>query len=433
MLDKVLKEVPFADLYKNWARVSHTAFQFLIGHMGRYSENHAEPMFQILKGKYSQIPPTVGPNNTLYKLLNASIQGGRLSTENLASSLIFEAKAGRFYNVQAIFRQNNAQGIPAKAEYFDETADMQCGLMSDSLEGALLAAAKGGHLDIVQEIFLHPNANEISPDGLGFALEAVQSGHFGIIQMIFRHPNASEISPDSLGYSLGVAAKNGCLSIVIEIFNHPNAHRIVAEGYGSLGFALEVAAQAGHLDIVQMILSHPNASGISEESLGYALVAASGDDCLEIRNAILRHPNAVSIPTMFGDKLGNLLVDVAKAGNLEGTNEIFNHPYADKITPSKLRYSLSSALKAGHFEIIALILNHPNVQKLAPNDFGRALKAVVKAARFDIAHRMLSHPKACEIPAVGKYSLNSVSEAASKAGHDDIVQALRAICLLQEK
>ena len=123
---------------------------------------------------------------------------------------------------------------------------------------ALNAAAKGGHLEVVQEMLASSDVdvNKANINGFTALNYAAMEGHLEIVQELLSNSNVNVNNPcgSSCFTPLMHASKKGHIRIVEELLRAPTINVSVVNSNGHS--ALDVAMRAGNEEIAELLRSN---------------------------------------------------------------------------------------------------------------------------------------------------------------------------------
>ena len=278
----------------------------------------------------------------------------------------------------------------------------------DLLDSALVEAARGGHLKMVDGLLSrHANVNTGHNDGRKALFEAILGAHVDVVERLLREGlEIDAIEPlEGRQNALQAAAMNGQLEIVEMLLE--NGADINAAAVDKNGrTALQAAAGEGHYTVVSFLLQRQaDANAAPAKNNGRtALQAAAENGHLFIITELL-------LGVCFE---GYEKADVnAPAGHSDGQT------------------ALQAAARNGHTSVVAYLLReHADIN--APGSevsiFGRtALQAAAENGHLDVVELLLSAKERCDInSARTEHSGQTALELAASAGHLHIVDRLLA-------
>jgi ankyrin repeat protein len=287
---------------------------------------------------------------------------------------------------------------------------------------ALAWACREGHHQIVEKLLAHPKIDINAKDYNGTSpyVTAYQKGHTAILEKFLAFPEL-DITDKYLNGTLIKAAKNGQETLVAKLLTQRriNANTTDHDSWTPLFWALKY----NHTPIIEMLMDHPKINiNTKNNNSKTPLAWASVEGHLNLVERLLSHPN-IAINAKDDDGFTPFVLAFQK-GNKAIVERLLECPGIEINEEDKSeRTVLGWASANGHEKIVEKLLTYPNIALNAKDLEGMtALAWASKEGHLNIVERLLSHPK-IEINAKDNDGFTPLVLAFQK-GHKAIVERL---------
>ncbi len=310
-------------------------------------------------------------------------------------------------------------------------ADVNAGPADDSGRTALQAAAENGHLEVVERLIIaraDVNAGGAKYNGRTALQAAAGAGHLEVIErLLIAKANVNARTSEFDGRTaLQAAAEAGHLEVVEKLLSaKANVNSGPADHKGRT--ALQAAAENGHVEVVERLLTaKADVDARAAENSGRtALQAAAGAGHLEVVKRLLAAKANVNAGA--ARYIGRTALQAAaENGHLEVVNRLLTAK-ADvnaRAAENSGRTALQAAAATGHLEVVERLLTlKANVNARAAQYTGRiALEAAAENGHLEVVERLLTAK--ADVNAEAELNGRTALQAAAEAGHFEVVERL---------
>lgn len=265
-------------------------------------------------------------------------------------------------------------------------------IATTSHQSPLYLAAKRGHSAIVKSLLglfeQRKEGNKALSILKTMSLRAAaKRGHVDVVNQLLLPGSASVIS---LRKAMIVAVENRQLNVVKLLVNHSS----LPDRYDNISNALVKAATLDHADLTSYLASLQPFDRVAKSRDFLALQSAIFNRCWASVEAILRSDNGnVNIRT---DVQESALHKAASTGNLLVMKLLLQHKDIDVnlrcFYGGEDRTPLHCAIESGHFEATALLLRHPGLNVNIRANGGTILHKTAGKYCPEILQLLLDHP-----------------------------------------
>ncbi|KAI4162388.1 MAG: hypothetical protein LQ342_003954 [Letrouitia transgressa] len=280
---------------------------------------------------------------------------------------------------------------------------------------AFIAAASGGHNDVVQEIFTTLIRDAEPPQGNALAYAARRGDDQTVLRLLESGADINYYEDGFVYNALGAAAKYGKLSMV---------RLLIARGanvntqFGFYGTALTMASIEGHDDIVQMLLDNGADINAQDKHNSTALINASIKGHDDIVQMLLNNGADVNAQ---GGYDGTALINASWRGH-DNTVQILLDMGADINAQTRNNSTaLIRASEKGYKNIVQMLLGNGADVNVQDRSVGTALTCASERGFCDIVQMLLDN-KADVNAQLG--CRDSPLIRASFNGHSNVVEVL---------
>jgi ankyrin repeat protein len=312
-----------------------------------------------------------------------------------------------------------------------------------SLGNALRAAVSRSSHDIVQILLGHGANVNTQHEFYGDALQAAaERGDYGMVQLLINHGANVKTQGGQHGNALQAAACWGDHGMVQLLLDHGANVNVRGGIYGS---ALQAAAERADRGIVQLLLDHGANVNAQDTYYGNALQAAAARNSYEIVQVLLDRGADVNAQ---GGHMGNALQAAAVRGSYEILQVLLDHGADVNAQGGLYGSALEAAAFHGSSISVKILLGRGADVEVQGNTVfcrGTALQKSLESGRLfsdgllrddfkgfdgqcDIASMLLDAGAKTDELIVTE----SVLKLASERGYCDLVQTLRAKCIIQD-
>ncbi|KAF8509935.1 ankyrin repeat-containing domain protein [Hysterangium stoloniferum] len=265
-------------------------------------------------------------------------------------------------------------------------ADPNIQIQGGHYDTALVAAASGSHIEVVQALLTHGADPNAQGSHYGTALEtAAYWGHIEIVWALLAHGADPNVQGGHYGTALAAAASGSHMEVIQALLAHnadPNVQR------GHYGTALTVASYKGDMEVVQALLAHGADPNVQEGHYGTPLAAAASGSHMEVVQALLAHGADPNIQIYH---YGTTLAAASYKDQTQVVQVLLVHGADPNFQAGHYGTALAAAASGNHKEVVQALLTHgadPNVQA---DHYGTALAAAASGNHMEVVQALLSH------------------------------------------
>ncbi|KAI9786684.1 MAG: hypothetical protein M1839_006235 [Geoglossum umbratile] len=302
------------------------------------------------------------------------------------------------------------------------------------LSMAIVAAASGGYIDIVERLLAVGTDVDPKPRNSldRTALQAAsEGGHPEVVnRLLTAEADVNAMPASSGGYTALQAASQGGFLEVVEMLLAAKADVNAEPAISGGRTALQAASGGGHLEIVERLLAAKANANAEPAKYGgrTALQAASGGGHLEIVERLLAAKSNVNAKPASNDGC-TALQAASQGGFLEVVERLLSaKANVNAETPSSGgRTALQAASQGGFLEVVERLLSaKANVNAEPARSGGRtALQAASEGGHLEVVERLLA-AKANVNTGPTTRGGRTALQAASGGGHLEVVERLLA-------
>lgn len=298
----------------------------------------------------------------------------------------------------------------------------------------LQGAAASGNISVVELLLTKQHIADTGPaqvSGCTALQMAAQSGHIEIVELLLRMGVKIEQDKPAIYYgrtALQAAAERGSQDIINLLISYgASPDEPASQYYGST--ALQAAAQSGDVELVKMLLRAKADPNLTPQPFGglTALQAAASSGKIEILKVLLEAGADVNEPA--SEQLGRTALQAAaESGHIGITTFLLRAGAEVNAKPSKNqgRTALQAAAENGHIDIVELLIQE-NAEVDAAGSNSHGVNALEAAAAN-------GHTQIVELMVLGKANSNrkggaGALHAAARKGYVEIVEILIRNCL----